>query len=217
MIDTITTSLVEGVELIQSKYPFYDRDRLRDDWFNEKYSVQMIQNSLKNPEYMRDILKMIIFDCLIGNSDRHHSNWGELSTVTHNGDYFVFHFYIAPLYDNGSSLCAYVNESEIEQILNDKMRFESLVDTKSKSAIGWNDIRPIRHFELIKQIKSNYYDLTEKYVKIIKSNITDATITKVLNEFDNNIISLDMKKLLFRFIIERKNRILEIYDMKDEV
>ena len=42
-------------------------------------------------------------------------------------------------------------------------------------------------------------------------------IDKILNEFDNNIISIDMKKLLKMYLLERRKRMLEIYNLKDEV
>lgn len=40
-----------------------------------KYSVEMIIKSIKGIVPIDDFLKMLIFDYLIGNSDRHQSNW----------------------------------------------------------------------------------------------------------------------------------------------
>ena len=45
----------------------------------------------------------------------------------------------------------------------------------------------------------------------------ENSIDIILNEFDNTIISKDMKKLLKMYILERRKRMLEIYDLKDEV
>lgn len=211
-------SLLEGVELIQASYPNYNLKELKDSVTNEKYSVQMIEKSLQDSSYMKEILKMIIFDCLIGNSDRHHSNWAEIAKVYYDQEnyMFIFEFSISPLYDNGSSLCSYINEEAIELILKDNMRFEALVNTKSKSAIGWENVRPINHFDLLKKIRENYFDKTKICVKTIKDNIDEINIVKILDEFSNDIISTNMKKLLRKYIIERKNRILKIYNMKDE-
>lgn len=215
-------NFIEGIEFIQAKYPYYDKDKLEDIYSNRKYSIQMIENSLKGIIDMKDFYKIIIFDILIGNSDRHHSNWAMLAkgtvykTPEDMLDIFL-NYNMCPLYDNGSSLCAYEDNNNLEIFFKDKMKFEALVNTKSKSAIGWENERPIRHFELLKKIKGNAYELTVQYIEKIKTNINEENIDKILNEFENNIINEDMKKLLKMYILERRKRMLEIYDLKDEV
>lgn len=215
-------NFIEGIEFIQAKYPYYDKDKLEDIYSNRKYSIQMIENSLKGIIDMKDFYKIIIFDILIGNSDRHHSNWAMLAkgtvykTPEDMLDIFL-NYNMCPLYDNGSSLCAYEDNNNLEIFFKDKMKFEALVNTKSKSAIGWENERPIQHFELLKKIKGNAYELTVQYIEKIKTNINEENIDKILNEFDNNIISISMKKLLKMYLLERRKRMLEIYDLKDEV
>ena len=216
-----TTSLVEGVEFILGKYPYYDKDTLVDRYSGMPYSFQMIIESMKPILGISTISKILLFDALIGNSDRHHSNWGITETKgslsAEKGLFPVNVMTLSPLYDNGSSLCSYINESDVEKILKDKMRYESIINTKSKSAIGWNNIRPIRHFELIKNLRNEYYDETVKFVINIKKNITEQSIDTILSNFDDNIISGQMKKLLKKFIIDRRNRIIEIYNLDGEV
>ena len=215
------TNLLEGIVFIENHYPYYDKDKLEDTYSNSKYSIQMIQNSLNGILEIDEFYKIVIFDILIGNSDRHHSNWAILvrgivyKTPEDMFDVF-FNYSMSPLYDNGSSLCAYEDNNNLEIFFKDKMKFEALVNTKSKSAIGWEDESPIRHFELLKKIKNNAYDSTIQYIEKIKTNINEEKIDKILSEF-NNIISIDMKKLLKMYILERRKRILRIYDLKDEV
>lgn len=124
---------------------------------------------------------------------------------------------LCPLYDNGSSLCAYEDNNNIEVFFKDRMKFEALVNTKSKSAIGWENERPIRHFDLLKKLKDNKYEATIPYIEKIKNNINEKSVDEILTEFDNNIINEDMKKLLKMFLLERRKRMLEIYNLKDEV
>ena len=216
-----TTSLVEGVEFILGKYPYYDKDTLIDKYSSMPYSFQMIVESMKPILGISTIAKILLFDALIGNSDRHHSNWGITETKgflsVEKGVFPVNAMTLSPLYDNGSSLCSYINESDIETILKDKIRYESIINTKSKSAIGWNNIRPIRHFELIKNLRDEYYDETVNLVINIKKNITEQSIDTILSNFDDNIISSQMKKLLKKFIIDRRNRIIETYNLDGEV
>ena len=216
-----TTSLVEGVEFILGKYPYYDKDTLVDRYSGMPYSFQMIIESMKPILGISTISKILLFDALIGNSDRHHSNWGITETKgslsAEKGLFPVNVMTLSPLYDNGSSLCSYINESDVEKILKDKMRYESIINTKSKSAIGWNNIRPIRHFELIKNLRNEYYDETVNFVINIKKNITEQSIDTILSNFDDNIISGQMKKLLKKFVIDRRNGIIEIYNLDGEV
>lgn len=117
----------------------------------------------------------------------------------------------SPLYDNGSSLCSYVNESDIDNILNDTRRYNSLLDTKSKSCIGWNDKRPIRHFELVEKISKCYYNDTLELIKLIEKNVTLDSINNLLNKFSDNLISKKRKKLLLKYIIDRKDKIINLY------
>ena len=216
------TNLLEGIVFIENQYPYYDKDKLEDTYSNSKYSIQMIQNSLNGILEIDEFYKIVIFDILIGNSDRHHSNWAILSkgtvyTTPENVLDISFNYDICPLYDNGSSLCAYEDNNDLQVFFKDKMKFEALVNTKSKSAIGWENERPIRHFELLKKIKDNSYDRTIQYIENIKNNINEENIDKILSDFNNNIISIDMKKLLKMYLLERRKRMLEIYDLKDEV
>ena len=216
------TNLLEGIVFIENQYPYYDKDKLEDTYSNSKYSIQMIQNSLNGILEIDEFYKIVIFDILIGNSDRHHSNWAILSkgtvyTTPENVLDILFDYDICPLYDNGSSLCAYEDNNDLQVFFKDRMKFEALVNTKSKSAIGWENERPIRHFELLKKIKDHAYDRTIQYIENIKNNINEENIDKILSDFDNNIISIDMKKLLKMYLLERRKRMLEIYDLKDEV
>lgn len=204
---------VEGINYIQTKYPYYQKEQLLDEYSGEKYTVQMIKNSLSDDmSIVGHIFDMIIFDALIGNSDRHHSNWGILFEYNYNS--LCLNYRLAPLYDNGSSLCSYINEDDIENILVDKLRFESIINTKSKSTIGWNERRPIRHFELIQFIKENYYNETIDIIKRIEFKMNEENINKILSMFDNAIISPNMKQLIRIYILERKNRILDIYNLE---
>lgn len=216
------TNLLEGIVFIENQYPYYDKDKLEDVYSNNKYSIQMIQNSLNGILDIDKFYKIIIFDILIGNSDRHHSNWAILAkgTVYKTPEDMLdifFNYDICPLYDNGSSLCAYEDNNDLDIFFKDKMKFEALVNTKSKSAIGWENERPIRHFELLSKLKEISYATTLPYIEKIKDNITEKDIDKLLKKFDNNIISEDMKRLLKMFLLERRKRMLEIYNLKDEV
>ncbi len=75
--------------------------------------------------------KAIMFDTLIGNTDRHSENWGFLIERTAQGRSFS----IAPLYDNGTSLGYGTPETKLSQPW-DQARLATYLE-KGTHDIGW--------------------------------------------------------------------------------
>lgn len=67
--------LIEGINFISLLYPGYDAEKFVDTETQNKYSIEMIIKSIERIVPINDFLRMLIFDYLIGNSDRHQSNW----------------------------------------------------------------------------------------------------------------------------------------------
>ncbi|MBU3210061.1 HipA domain-containing protein [Clostridium algidicarnis] len=204
--------LIEGIQYITNIYKEYNQDRFIDYRTEEPYSIKMILQSIKETGLQNDFLTIPIFDALIGNSDRHHSNWGIVRNKISG------HIRISPLYDNGSSLCCLIDSKDVESFLRDKMRFESLIFGKSKSMIRWTKPNRIRHFELVEYIRNEYYEETTCIVDKIEEELSDDKIKEMIYSYDDSIIHPNIKKLLCAFLIERRKRIIDIYyGEKEEV
>lgn len=203
--------LIEGIHYISKQYPNYNGDRFEDSVACTKYSIQMILSSLSEfPSLQRQFFQVPIFDCLIGNSDRHHSNWAIIrNTKTNTLD-------LSPLYDNGSSLCAIVNPNSISNILQDPLRFNALVYGKSKSLIGWKDTKKPRHFDLFEKIIDSYFAECHELIKTIEQKFTDDAISELVHQFDDHTIEPLLKQLLIRFLAERKNHMITLFHQKKE-
>lgn len=197
--------LIEGIQYITNIYKEYNQDKFIDYKTEEPYSINMILQSIKETGLQNDFLTIPIFDALIGNSDRHHSNWGIVRNKI-NGD-----IRISPLYDNGSSLCCLISEESVESFLRDRMRFNSLIYGKSKSMIRWSKPNRIRHFELVEHIRNEYYKETVYIVNRIRENLGEEKIKDIVNGYEDTIIHPHIKKLLCTFLIERRKRIMDIY------
>lgn len=213
IIDSKNKTLNEFVTNIQSVFSGYNKDTLTDSNTGRKYSIQMLEESLSFLK--KDIIwlySILIFDILIGNSDRHPSNWGLVYSAEFIDKRLNIKYDISPIYDNGSSLCAYVNEEDIDNILRDNMRFNALVDTRSKSCVGWENEQPIRQFELLKHIKEERYDMAINIVNKIKERINEENICKVLAKYEESIISTNMKKLILKYIIARRDIIVSEFE-----
>ena len=186
IVDNKEETLIEGIYCISLQYEHFDTETLMDSKTKDKYSLEMIQKALEPLGLFCDFLPICIFDFLIGNTDRHQSNWALIRKDK------VMR--LSPLYDNSSSLCAYVAESKINQYLgNDLMLWKSLVDTKSKSIIriSSRDTKQPTHLEVIKYIHNNYFEQTIDIVKKINELLTEDVICIVV---DKCIEMLSMNK-----------------------
>lgn len=175
-------TLIEGVYCISSVYKNYDVKELKDHDTNAHYSLEMIQTALEPFKLFDKFLPILIFDFLIGNSDRHQNNW---ALIEENRTY-----QICSLYDNSSSLCAYINEEKIDLYLgNDINMWRSLVDTKSKSIlyIKCKDKKRPTHLEVVTYLQRYHYNQTFEFVKSISISITDISVSKILNKYTEGL------------------------------
>lgn len=79
MIDSDSQELTEGVKYLSAFDPTFIVDDGRP---GKKYTFDLIEQSLKKfqlEKYIDYILDIIVFDALIGNSDRHQENWAIIS------------------------------------------------------------------------------------------------------------------------------------------
>ena len=203
--------LIEGIWLINEYYPNYSAATMCDDDLDEYYSLEMMVNSVGKYGLLADLLKMLIFDYLIGNSDRHQNNWAIIS----KGDReYVF----SPLYDNSSSLCSFVPEDQIGALLgNDAKRWNALVRTKSLSIVRIdkkNKKRP-QHEEVLSHICELYYDQVCDFLKQIQRKVTTSGIDAILLKHPHSQLSVNRKTLIKKFLLDKTSIIDEEIERKE--
>ena len=196
--------LREGAWFLLGKYPHYDINTLRDRSTGQYYSIQQIF-SLTDSESIRYFwLDMMVFDYLIGNRDRHQNNWAFLLPIEDKNKRIV-RVRPCPLYDNGSSLCCYVEDSQIDQYLGrDLQRINSLVDTQSKSIIRLdpNSKRLPSHSEVVRFLINKYPYAREKTGQILEK-LTDIRIRELLDLYPDELLPQKRKELLLRFLTKK--------------
>lgn len=203
----IDGQLLDGVTILSSFYEDYSTKKMIDEKTNKYYSIEMILTSLKEYGLDKDFIPVVIIDYLIGNSDRHHSNWA-LNIIDGN-------YYLAPLYDNGSSLCCYVEEEKIDSYFKDNCRFNALITTKSRSVIRIHgEKNKPTHIEMLNYILENYEHETLDFIDNILENINEKFIDDLLAHDDiSSLISNNRKKLIKLFLLAKieylKNLILK--------
>lgn len=201
--------LIEGIYCISVFYPGFDVEKLVDIKSGERYSLEMIEKVLSKFGLFEDFLPILVFDFLIGNTDRHQSNW---ALIMENKK-----LRLSPLYDNSSSLCAYVKESKIERYFGkDELLWKSLVDSKSKSLIRIksNDRKLPTHTEILKFLHKEYYRQTEDIVNRIRTFVTNEGICDILDKYDE-VLSENRKFLIRKYLLSKLEIMQDIYEGKE--
>lgn len=190
--------LIEGISLINKCYPGYDHNTMYDHITKEYYSLEMILNSLDEYNLKGEFLKIVIFDFLIGNTDRHQNNWAVLEvndTIR-----------LCPMYDNGSSLCCYLEEDSVDSYLgNDKVRFNSLIDSKSKSRIKIDKKKKQEptNLEVLQYVEKNFRECVADLIRNINEYISEESLNEIMLDYPVDIISNKRQKLIKMFILEK--------------
>ncbi len=129
-----------------------------------------------------DLVKMIAFDAIVGNNDRHFYNWGVINTIKKGGKAPKF----APIYDSARGLSW--NESEesiVKHHTHHKQNGQKIVNyiEQAKPRISIEEDSDINHFGLISFVKS----IKEEYAEIISKLISEEQEKRVLKMLERDV------------------------------
>ena len=114
-------------------------------------------------------------------------------------------------------MCCYVNDFDIDEILGkDTRRFNALVGSKSKSRIRIDmHIKKEPEFKTVLEYllkNSEYRIYCISIVERIISKMTENNINVILDNYPDEILSKDRKRLLLKFLLEKVKIIKTIFE-----
>ncbi len=180
------------------------------------FTVQFTQTVLRHffpDDYeilMLEFIKLLVFDALIGNNDRHFYNWGIVKNIQ-GKEKPVF----SPIYDTARGLFWNDHEDKLKTIYNDKNRLAAFIKKYSNSSspkIGWDGYKRLNHFELVENLKTLPFALN---CKTLKNICDEAKINKVISMIDREfgqLMSFERKELIKICLLYRHDRINKIFN-----
>ncbi len=182
-------SLVHGAEIFAG--------HLADDEFvreveaqkqsREVFTFQVVEEAIRSrfPKHecpiMESFVRLLAFDAIVGNNDRHYYNWGVITQLSGKRPPRL-----APIYDSARALFWNSTEERLEQVEKDK-RSDSFLQKyveDSQPKTGWDACAKINHFSLIKKIATERprligairgmvpYDFLEKVENLISEEFS---------------------------------------------
>lgn len=205
---TNNESLVEGHSILSRYDSTYDPSN--KDTYN-RYTFEFVQNALKayNAEfYVEEFIRTLIFDAIIGNSDRHQSNWGIIQStisieVKPTKKRFKLPFggvkknnlqstikvikQAAPIYDSGCCLGREFCELQIQQHLDIKSKFDKYIrNGVSELRIGETE-KKSSHEKLLHFIKNTNNGEWDTFIESEIRKVLQIYSPKIIKELILNI------------------------------
>lgn len=155
---------------------------MTQSFFTIKFTKEVIKHFFKDSqkEIFTSFMRMLFFDALVGNNDRHMYNWGVIRDVF--GNHLAS---FSPIYDSARGLLWNEKENKIKEIVNDKSRFNIFVKkycNKSKPKIGIEDKKNVNHFTLI-EVYKDFYSSDEFIINLFKNNKIESVINTINIEY----------------------------------
>jgi len=134
-----------------------------------------------------DFVRMLVFDAIIGNNDRHFYNWAILKHLEgrHQPKF-------SPIYDTARALFWNRSEEHLKKIVKDENQFKQMLNnyvTRSKPKIGLEKNSQCNHFDLIKALNGNKFYGTKDIVNGFINRDNAKKCIELINDEFSTILS----------------------------
>ena len=158
--------LIHGNQLLELEVQGYDSSKkFKQSSHTLENICRVLDSSLLDSEDAKcRLADYLVFDAIVGNTDRHHENWGLLFQMAENR----VSVDLAPTYDHASSLGRELSDTKRERLFANN-RIGTYVE-RARGAIYWSesDSRSISPLELVRRSVDAYPGLFGPALQRIK-------------------------------------------------
>jgi hypothetical protein len=208
--------LIHGADVIAgylNETPDYVEEVDQLKLTRDLFTLQVIEKAVEHlfpyqkEDIMHDLVKLVIFDALVGNNDRHFFNWGIIRSIESR-----FKPYFSPIYDTARGLFWNYSENKVNDILVVNKTIDAQIKKYCKGSrpkIGWEGVKDPNHFQLFQKIYDSEFFITGDEVKaLLSQNMLFKMLQEIQTNFrpllSENRVILISKCLEYRFNEMRK-------------
>ena len=111
---------------------------------------------------MKDLVKLLLFDAMVGNNDRHYFNWAVIQPFDK-----LQKARFSPVYDTARGLFWNASDEQLAMRIKQKdvTRYVMKYCDSSKPKLGWNNVGDLNHFRMVKEIFDNQFYVTQEEIR----------------------------------------------------
>lgn len=187
-----------------------DKQKLTSEWFTLQFIEQAVESMFlhQKEDIMHELVKLVIFDALVGNNDRHFFNWGVIRSI--NGS-FQPHF--SPIYDTARGLFWNYSENKVRDIVEINKTIDTHIKRyckESKPKIGWENEHKLNHFKLFEKIYTTEFYISKEEVRELLSSSMIESMIKEVKEHFQELLSSNRIIMICKCLEYRYNKLKEL-------
>ncbi len=210
-------TLIHGNELLSGTVKGYDKEKWRgqsDHNFNN--IVTALENAFPSNQARKRasflFVGYMVLDALVGNTDRHHENWGIIQSPTENSGYQKKSPLrkMAPTFDHGSSLGRELLEDRALRLLDDPDALQRYIH-KARGGIfrDSNQKRGMSPLSLVNLIAEQYADFFQPWREKLEK-LPDDFAHPLLDKLPESCMSQTSKRFALAFLAKSRTMIASI-------
>lgn len=198
-----------------SRFPIIEKS-MTD--FIEKEHGQPIDSFIVKNDFPKELITTLTFDALIGNTDRHHENWGTLFHSSTGAEIIIGEteyshqkpiLTLAPAFDNGTSLGYDRPDNKIGKFIKDPNWFSAFVRKGTHHIRDGQTGTNIPHADLIVKFLTDFPDYDTVIRDLISFDLSDVeAMLRDLTAFDISVPFTQTRADFTLKIIEAKQAAL---------
>lgn len=177
---------------------------IHDDERPRFYTISNIKRTLDELDecLFKDFIKIMIFDALVGEQDRHEENWGI--------EFISGKYKISPLYDNGDNLLRdFKNEEYAKKYYDGIKSFDAYINRSRTIIYKENGEEQYKHFELIKYLNNKYHVIVQEEIKKLY-RLSDDIIEEIVGKIPDDLLTKRHKEYIINYLKKRRDILINI-------
>ena len=179
----------------------------------EIFTLQFVEQAVakafpdEKEAIMGDLVKLLLFDAMVGNNDRHYYNWAVIQPFDKR-----MKARLSPIYDTARGLFWNASDEQLAMRIKQKdiARYVKKYSDSSKPKLGWKDAGDLNHFRMVKEIYDSQFYITRDEIRHLFSSEMLAGMKETIRKEFGRLLSKERTLMINECLDYRYKTIWEV-------